>query len=120
MLANDSDIDGDTVVFDGLAGDPGSGTIELLTTKPLRDAEVVLGKFLAAWALIGLALVPTLLYAGTMAWLGDVDLGPVIGGYLGLLLMAAVYISLGLFASIAVVERVFMPWNRATDAGSAR
>jgi ABC-2 type transport system permease protein len=76
-----------------------SGTIELLTTKPLRDAEVVLGKFLAAWALIGLALVPTLIYAITIGWLGDVDTGPIIGGYLGLLLMAAVYISLGLFAS---------------------
>lgn len=76
-----------------------TGTLELLTTKPLHDAEVVLGKFLAAWALVGLALVPTLIYAATIGWLGDVDAGPVIGGYLGLLLMAAVYISLGLFAS---------------------
>lgn len=76
-----------------------TGTIELLTTKPLRDAEVVLGKFFAAWMLIGLALVPTLMYAATIAWLGNADTGPIIGGYLGLLLMAAVYVSLGLFAS---------------------
>ena len=76
-----------------------TGTIELLTTKPLQDAEVVLGKFLAAWALIVFALVPTLVYAVTIGSLGDADMGPIIGGYLGLVLMAAVYVSLGLFAS---------------------
>lgn len=76
-----------------------TGTLELLTTKPLRDAEIVLGKFFAAWILIGIALLPTLVYAGTMASLGDLDSGPVIGGYVGLLLMAAVYTSLGLLAS---------------------
>jgi ABC-2 type transport system permease protein len=76
-----------------------SGTIELLATKPLLDAEVVAGKFLAAWALIGLTLVPTLIYYLTMAVLGDIDNGPVIGGYVGLLLVAGVYVSVGLLAS---------------------
>ena len=76
-----------------------AGTIELLTTKPLSDTEIVLGKFLAAWALVGLAMLPTLLYYITLASLGSIDNGPVIGGYFGLMLMAGVYISIGLFAS---------------------
>lgn len=76
-----------------------TGTLELLSTKPLRDVEVVLAKFFAAWALIGLALVPTLVYAVTIGSLGDMDSGPVIGGYVGLLLVSAVYVSLGLLAS---------------------
>ncbi len=82
-----------------LAEEKKTGTIELLATKPLRDVEVVMGKFLAAWALIGVALLPTLLYYITIAFLGDVDNGPIIGGYLGLMLMAGVYVAVGLFAS---------------------
>ena len=76
-----------------------SGTLELLTTKPLHDIEIVLGKFLGAWTLVAVALVPTLVYFATLAFLGDVDTGPVIGGYLGLMLMAGVYIAFGLLAS---------------------
>ena len=82
-----------------LAEEKKAGTIELLTTKPLHDWEIVAGKFLAAWALIGIALLPTLIYYITIAFLGDIDNGPVIGGYLGLLLMAGVYVSIGLLAS---------------------
>ncbi|MFH0991323.1 MAG: ABC transporter permease subunit [bacterium] len=76
-----------------------SGTIELLTTKPLHDVEIVFGKFLAAWALIGIAMALTLVYYGTIAFIGSIDNGPVIGGYFGLMLMAGVYIAIGLFAS---------------------
>jgi ABC-2 type transport system permease protein len=76
-----------------------SGTIELLSTKPLLDIEVVVGKFLAAWALIAIMLLPTLVYYITIASLGDIDNGPVIGGYVGLLLMSGVYVSVGLLAS---------------------
>jgi gliding motility-associated transport system permease protein len=82
-----------------LAEEKKSGTLELLTTKPVRDAEIVLGKFFAAWALLAAALLPTLCYLFTVTALGSVDLGPVVTGYLGLLLMGAVYIGLGLFAS---------------------
>jgi ABC-2 type transport system permease protein len=82
-----------------LAEENKSGTIELLTTKPLHDWEIVIGKFLAAWILIGIALLPTLIYYITIAFLGDIDNGPVIGGYLGLLLMAGVYVAIGLLAS---------------------
>jgi len=83
-----------------------AGTIELLTTKPLHDFEIVLGKFLAAWVLIGIALLLTLVYYITIALLGTIDNGPVIGGYFGLLLMAGVYVALGLFASSLTENQV--------------
>jgi ABC-2 type transport system permease protein len=82
-----------------LAEEKKAGTLELLTTKPVRDVEIILGKFLAAWVLLAAALVPTLLYAVTVGLLGSLDLGPVFTGYLGLLLMGGVYIAIGLFAS---------------------
>jgi ABC-2 type transport system permease protein len=83
-----------------------SGTIELLTTKPLLDSDIVLGKFLAAWALIGTALLLTLTYYITIASLGTIDNGPVVGGYLGLMLTAGVYVAIGLFASSLTENQV--------------
>jgi ABC-2 type transport system permease protein len=82
-----------------LAEEKKSGTLELLTTKPVTDAEIVIAKFLAAWTLLAAALVPTLLYLVTMMSLGSIDLGPVATGYLGLLLMGGAYIAIGIFAS---------------------
>jgi ABC-2 type transport system permease protein len=82
-----------------LAEEKKSGTIELLTTKPVRDVEIVLGKFLAAWTLLAATLLPTLIYLLTIVVLGDVDLGPVFTGYLGLLFMGGVYLAIGVFAS---------------------
>ncbi len=76
-----------------------SGTIELLLTKAVTDWEVVLGKFLACLLLIAIALVLTLPYYITVASIGPIDNGAVWCGYLGLLLMSMVYISIGLFAS---------------------
>jgi ABC-2 type transport system permease protein len=82
-----------------LAEEQKTGTLELLTTRPVRDSEIVLGKFLAAWVLVAITLLPTLLYVIVLAFLGPLDIGPVVSGYLGLLLMAAVYIGIGLLAS---------------------
>ncbi len=82
-----------------LAEEKKSGTLELLTTKPVTDAEIVIAKFLAAWVLLAAALVPTLLYLITMMSLGSIDLGPVVAGYIGLLLMGGSYIAIGIFAS---------------------
>jgi len=73
-----------------LAEESKTGTIELLATKPLHDAEIVLGKFFASWAFIALTILPTLVYYLTIANVGGLDNGPVIGGYLGLLLMTGV------------------------------
>jgi len=89
-----------------LAEEKKAGTIELLTTKPLHDWEIVAGKFFAAWALIALALLPTLIYYITVAFLGDIDNGPVIGGYIGLLLMAGVYVAIGLLASSVTENQI--------------
>ncbi|MEW6512185.1 MAG: ABC transporter permease [Bacteroidota bacterium] len=82
-----------------LAEEKKAGTFELLVTKPVRDVDIVLGKFLAAWTLLAAALAPTLIYLVSLAFLGSPDIGPVITGYLGLLLMGGVYIAIGLFAS---------------------
>jgi ABC-2 type transport system permease protein len=76
-----------------------SGTLELLATKPLDDLQIVAGKWLAAWGLVAIALACTLPYYVTVAQLGPIDHGATISGYLGLLLVSAVYVSVGLFAS---------------------
>lgn len=76
-----------------------SGTIELLVTKPVNDWQLVLGKFSSTLILIIIALVLTLPYYITVANLGPVDHGAVWSGYLGLILMSAAYISIGIFTS---------------------
>ena len=82
-----------------LAEEKGSGTLELLITMPVRDWEIVVGKFLAALALICTALALTLVFALTVKSLGPLDKGPTIGGYAGLVLMGGAYASIGLMAS---------------------
>lgn len=76
-----------------------SGTIELLLTKPVTDWQVVLGKFLSTFILILIALGLTIPYYITVSNLGPIDHGAVWTGYLGLILMSAAYISIGIFAS---------------------
>ena len=82
-----------------LAEEKKSGTIELLLTKNVSDRQVVLGKFVACFLMVCLALAFTLPYYFTVARLGEMDHGATIAGYFGLLLMSAAYISIGLFAS---------------------
>ena len=80
------------------------GTLELLLSKPITHVQLVLGKFLGAFTLIILALIPTLIYVYAIDKLGNpvgnFDSGVLIGSYLGLLFLAAVYTAIGLFASI--------------------
>ena len=83
-----------------------SGTLELLMTKPVREYEIIIGKFLAAWVLYLIALLPTLCYYFTVAILGTIDLGSVIGGYLGLILVGAVFIAISVFASSITENQV--------------
>jgi ABC-2 type transport system permease protein len=82
-----------------LADERSSGTLELLITMPVRDWEVVLGKFLAAMALICSALALTLVFAISVRVFGPLDRGPTIGGYLGLLLMGGAYVAIGVMCS---------------------
>lgn len=76
-----------------------SGTIELLLTKPISHFHVIMGKFLSTLILIAIALLLTIPYYVTIANIGPVDHSAVWCGYLGLLLMSASYISIGLFTS---------------------
>ena len=83
-----------------------SGTIELLLTKPISDIDIVIGKFLAALALTGIALAFTLIYVISLTTLGKLDFGPIIGAYIGLLLMSGIYIGIGIFASSLTENQV--------------
>jgi ABC-2 type transport system permease protein len=80
-----------------------SGTIELLVTRPLRDWEIILGKFFANWLLVIFALLPTLLYYYTIHELGapkgNLDAGAIAGSYIGLMLLAGTFVAIGLLAS---------------------
>ena len=76
-----------------------SGTLELLLTKPVSDWQVVMGKFLACLELIMIALLFTLPYYISIWILGPIDHGAVWCGYLGMILMSAALISIGIFAS---------------------
>jgi gliding motility-associated transport system permease protein len=75
------------------------GTLELLLTAPVRDIEVVLGKFLAALGIFSLMLALTLYYPLLLALFGQPDPGPIFSGYVGILLLGAVFLSIGLFSS---------------------
>jgi ABC-2 type transport system permease protein len=83
-----------------------SGTLELLLTKPVKEYEIILGKFLAAWVLFFFTILPTLSYYVTISLLGTLDIGPVIGGYLGLLFVGAVFLGIGVFGSSITENQV--------------
>ena len=76
-----------------------SGTMELLLTYPVRDGEVLAGKYLAAGALYAILLVLTLLYPGLVAYFTRIEWGPILTGYLGLLLLGGTFLAVGLLIS---------------------
>ena len=82
------------------------GTMELLLTFPVKDWEVVLGKFLASFGFLAAALACTLPLAITVAVLGNPDNGAVIGGYLGSLLLGGTYLALGLWISALTSNQI--------------
>jgi ABC-2 type transport system permease protein len=75
------------------------GTYETLLTMPVTFLDVALGKFLAAVVFVGAMLVPTLAYPITVSFLGQLDWGPVVGGYIGAVLLGAAFSAIGVFAS---------------------
>ncbi len=87
-----------------------TGTIELLATRPLRDIEIVLGKFLASLILVLIALIPTLFYYYSIHQLGspvgNLDSGAIMGSYIGLFLLAGVYTAIGVFASSLIDNQI--------------
>jgi ABC-2 type transport system permease protein len=76
-----------------------AGTLELLLTSPTAPSELVLGKFLGCLGLVLIALVLTLALPMTVSHLGPLDWGPVIGGYVAAVALAAAYVSIGLWVS---------------------
>lgn len=83
-----------------------SGSLELIVTMPIRDIEFLLGKFLAALALLALAIFGTLPYVLTIAWLGDLDVGQTFTSYLGFFLIGMTYLSIGLLFSSLTKNQV--------------
>lgn len=82
-----------------LAEEKRSGTIELLITMPVRDSEVILGKFLGVLGLYAVLVGLTLPYPISIATLGNLDWGPVFAGYIGLFLQGSALLAIGLMAS---------------------
>ncbi|MCK5797363.1 MAG: ABC transporter permease subunit, partial [Deltaproteobacteria bacterium] len=82
------------------------GTLELLLTMPVPISRLVIGKFLAGLVLVAIALLLTLGLPITVSFLGDLDWGPVFGGYLAALLVASAYLAIGLSISSATSNAV--------------
>jgi ABC-2 type transport system permease protein len=82
------------------------GSYETLLTLPVTYTDVILGKFSAAVAFIIAMLVPTFCYAMTVAVLGNLDWGPVVGGYIGAVLLGAAFAAIGLFASAVTRNQI--------------
>ena len=82
------------------------GTMELLMTLPLKEYEVVLGKYLAGFMLFAVSIVLTFIIPIVLFALGNPDGGPIVGGYVGVLLMGAAYLAIGLFASTLTENQI--------------
>jgi gliding motility-associated transport system permease protein len=83
-----------------------NGTMELLLTLPVRDTDVVLGKYLAAFTVLVVAQALTLAYPLTVGLLGPMDVGQVVTGYVGLLLLGGAFLAVGVLASALTSSQV--------------
>ena len=75
------------------------GSYEILLTLPVTFTDIIIGKFLAGVVFVSVALIPTLSYPIFITFLGQLDWGPVMGGYIGAVLLGAALTAVGLFAS---------------------
>ena len=83
-----------------------TGSIELLVTLPVSETAIVLGKFLAAYTLVVTAIVLTFTYPLTLLLLSDIDLGPMVGGYIGLLGLGASFTAIGTATSVGTRNQI--------------
>jgi ABC-2 type transport system permease protein len=89
-----------------LAEEARTGTLELLLTQPLRDFELVIGKYLGALVFLLFLLGVTLYFPMLLEFLGNPDEGPMVGGYLGILLQGAAFLAIGLVASALTQNQI--------------
>lgn len=86
------------------------GTFETLSTKPITDIQIIIGKYLAAISLVAFAILPTLIYFYSIYQLGlpkgNIDVGATWGSYIGLLMLGACYAAIGLFASAITSNQI--------------
>jgi ABC-2 type transport system permease protein len=86
------------------------GTFEILSTKPITDFQIILGKYLAAVCLVAFSVLPTLLYFYSVYQLGlpkgNIDMGATWGSYIGLILLGGCYASIGIFSSAATSNQI--------------
>ena len=75
------------------------GSDEILLTMPVTFRDVILGKFFASVAMVGAMMIPTIAYPLTVSFMGQLDWGPVVGGYVGAIFLGAAFSAVGLFAS---------------------
>ena len=91
------------ITMRSLAEERRTGTVEMLMTRPLSDWTIVWAKFLAAWTLVAISLLPTLVAYFSVVSLGDpvgnIDTGSVVGSYIGLLLLGGAFVAIGVFCS---------------------
>ncbi|WP_053404448.1 gliding motility-associated ABC transporter permease subunit GldF [Persicobacter sp. CCB-QB2] len=96
-----------------------TGTLELLLTKPISDIQIIVGKFLAAWFLVIISLIPTLIYCFSLIQLaspvGNIDSAAIVGSYFGLILLSGIFTAIGILASslsenqiIAFITAIFL------------
>jgi ABC-2 type transport system permease protein len=91
------------VTMRSFADERAKGTIEFLSTKPITDFQIVMGKFLANFLLVAFALLPTVIYYYSIVNLGypqgNIDSGEVLGSYIGLFCLAGAFVAIGMFSS---------------------
>ncbi|MBI5518023.1 MAG: ABC transporter permease subunit [Deltaproteobacteria bacterium] len=83
-----------------------TGTLEMLITQPVRDVEVLFGKYLGALGLLTVAILATVTYPLVVSRWGELDWGPVAGGYLGLLLGGGAYVAFGVMVSSYTKDQI--------------
>jgi ABC-2 type transport system permease protein len=82
------------------------GSFEMLLTLPVRLSDVIIGKFLACVVFVALMMMPTFSYALWASFMGDLDWGPVMGGFLGAVLLGSAYSAIGIFASATTRNQI--------------
>jgi ABC-2 type transport system permease protein len=110
------------ITMRSFADEKSSGTIELLHTRPLSDLSIILAKYFGGLTLVIFTLLPTLVYFISVYQLGNpvgnIDTGSVWGSYIGLTLLGASFVSIGIFCSaitnnqiISFIVAVFLSWG---------